>query len=141
MPGNAQPHAVGCLLRHRNAAFGGSFKDTTVWSHELGELIDDPFVQSIPGVPGGITGERRSRLRACVIMVRSALGQNNLEVGDPLSPGEIGNYPDNPIAGVGGFTYHFQDLAFHDWFYRTASGSTGGKYSFTGNFSTVQGPC
>ena len=49
--------------------------------------------------------------------------------------------PGHPVPGVGGFVYHTQDLAFHDWFYRTPSTSTGSKYSFVGNFTNVQGVC
>ncbi len=67
--------------------------------------------------------------------------QNNLETGDPLTPDQAGNFPNYPVPGVGGFVYHTQDLAFHDWFYRTPSTSTGSKYSFVGNFTNVQGVC
>jgi hypothetical protein len=66
--------------------------------------------------------------------------QNNLEVGDPLSPDQVGNYKSREIKGAGGFVYHYQDLAFHDWFYRTPSTGAGGKYSFNGNFTTGAGP-
>jgi hypothetical protein len=102
----------------------------TVWSHELSELINDPFVQSIAGAPGGFANDltppwgHTGQVGGC---------QNNLETGDPLSPGEIGNFPTYAVTGVGGFIYHYQDLAFHDWFYRTPSTSTGGSGSFKGN--------
>jgi hypothetical protein len=34
-----------------------------------------------------------------------------------------------------------QDLAFYDWFYRTQSHGTGGKFSFFGTFTGTQGTC
>ena len=115
-----QLYAVGAYLD------GGIFSgvaDVSTWSHELAELVDDPFVQSIPGVPGGHANDltppwgNLGQVSGC---------QNNLEVGDPLS-GTL-----KSVAGVGGFTYHYQDLAFHDWFYRTPSTSAGGSGSFSG---------
>jgi hypothetical protein len=42
---------------------------------------------------------------------------------------------------VNGFTYHFQDLAFIDWFYRTPARGAGGKFSFMGGLTTTQGVC
>jgi hypothetical protein len=135
--GGTQLYAVGAFF-DTNGAFGPHFADTTIWAHELGELVDDPFVQSIPGAPGGVNNDltpawgHTGQVSGC---------QNNLEVGDPLTPDQGGNYGNYPVVGVGGFVYHYQDLAFHDWFYRTPSTSTGGKYSFVGNFTTVQGVC
>jgi hypothetical protein len=124
--GGAQLYAVGAYF-DTNQVFGGGFPDITVWSHELGELIDDPFVQSIASVPGGFSNDltplwgHTGQVYGC---------QNNLEVGDPLTPAQLGNFGVFPVTGVGGFVYHYQDLAFHDWFYRTASTSTGGAGSF-----------
>ncbi len=132
-----QVYAIGAYYTSNNV-FGPSFSDITIWTHELAELLDDPFVQSIPGVPGGYSNDltpawgHTGQVSGC---------QNNLEAGDPLTPGQLGSYTNYGIAGVGGFVYHYQDLPFHDWFYRTASSSTGGKYSFAGNFTTVQGAC
>jgi hypothetical protein len=137
VPGGVQVYATGAYY-DTNHVFGPSFADITVWSHELSELIDDPFVQSIAGAPGGFANAltppwgHTGQVSGC---------QNNLETGDPLSPGEIGNYPNFPVTGDGGFVYHFQDMAFHDWFYRTPSSSTGGRYSFMGIFVSVQGVC
>ena len=59
----------------------------------------------------------------------------NLETGDPLTPEQAGSFVNYPVTGVSGFVYHYQDLAFHDWFYRTPSGSTGGKGSSVGNLA------
>ena len=135
--GGTQVYATGAYF-DTNQVFGPHFADTTIWAHELAELIDDPFVQSIPGVPGGTSNDltpawgHTGQVSGC---------QNNLEAGDPLTPDQAGNFPNYPVVGVGGFVYHYQDLPFHDWFYRTASTSTGGKYSFVGNFTTVQGVC
>jgi len=132
-----QLYAVGAYF-DTNAVFGPDFADTTVWAHELAELIDDPFVQSIPGAPGGTQNGltpswgHTGQVGGC---------QNNLEVGDPLTPDQDGDYKTNPIVGDGGFVYHYQDLAFHDWFFRTPSTSAGGAYSFVGNFTTTQPRC
>ncbi|MDB5479478.1 MAG: hypothetical protein JWO83_531 [Caulobacteraceae bacterium] len=138
VPGGTQLYAVGAYFDTHHV-FGGRFPDITVWTHELGELIDDPFVQSIPGVPGGTSNDltpawgHTGQVGGC---------QNNLETGDPLTPAQLGNFGVFPVTGVGGFTYHYQDLAFHDWFYRTASTSTGGAGSFKdGLAGGGQGPC
>ena len=136
VPGGTQLYAVGAYF-DTNQVFNGRFPDVTVWSHELGELIDDPFVQSGNTLPAdsdltpawGHSGQ----VSGC---------QNNLEVGDPLTPAQAGNFGVYPVTGVGGFVYHYQDLAFHDWFYRTPSTSTGGSGSFKGNLAGGgQGPC
>ena len=138
VPGGTQLYAIGVYF-DTNGAFGPDFADTTIWAHELGELIDDPFVQSIPGVPGGTANDltpawgHTGQVFGC---------QNNLENGDPLTPDQAGHFKNYPVTGDGGFVYHYQDLAFHDWFYRTASTSTGGSGSFRGNLAGGgQGPC
>ena len=135
--GGTQVYAIGAYFT-QNSVFGPHFADTTIWVHELSEMIDDPFVQSIAGAPGGLNNGvtpawgHTGQVFGC---------QNNLEAGDPLTPDQAGNYPNYPVRGVGGKVYHYQDIPFHDWFYRTASSSTGGKYSFVGNFTGVQGVC
>jgi hypothetical protein len=134
--GGTQVYAVGAYF-DTNAVFGPDFADTTVWAHELGELINDPFVQSIPGVPGG----HNNGLTPVWGQTGQTYGcQNNLEVGDPLTPDQVGYFHTNPITGVGGFVYHYQDLAFHDWFFRTPSTGAGGLYSFVGNFTHAAPP-
>ena len=126
--GGTQVYATGAYF-DTNSVFGPHFADTTIWSHELAELVDDPFVQSIADVPGGVKNDltpawgHTGQVFGC---------QNNLEAGDPLTPDQVGNFPNFPVQGIGGFVYHYQDLPFHDWFYRTASTSTGGKGSFQG---------
>ncbi len=136
VPGGTQLYAVGAYF-DTNGVFGPDFADTTIWAHELGELVDDPFVQSIPGVPGG---DRDGVTPAWgntgqVYDPGHSACQNNLEVGDPLTPDQGGDYHTHPVVGVDGFVYHYQDLVFHDWFFRTASTSTGGKGSFVGSFA------
>ena len=54
--GGVQLYAVGAYF-DTNSAFGPDFADTTIWSHELGELVDDPFVQSISGAQGGFNND------------------------------------------------------------------------------------
>lgn len=135
--GGTQLYAVGSYF-DTNQIFGTGFADTVTWSHELGELIDDPFVQSIPGAPGGFANDLTP---AWGDTGQQPGCQNNLEVGDPLSDGQIGNYQSHSVVGAAGFLYHYQDLAFHDWFYRTPSSSTGGKFSFTGTFTRDPPAC
>ena len=104
--------------------------DDVVWSHEIGEWMDDPFVQA------AVTGGGSDDLTPAWGNTGQVTGcQNNLEVGDPLSGTEWS------MKGAGGFLYHFQDLAFRDWFYRTPSNGTGKKYSLVGGFTTAQGKC
>jgi hypothetical protein len=115
-------------------------QDVSTWSHELDEWLDDPFVQE------NVAGGGNDNLTPAWGNVGQVVGscQNNLEVGDPLS-GTL--FPMPTPAGVTGFTYHQQDLAFHDWFYRTptdksgtASNGAGGKYSFLGTFTGKEVP-
>ena len=119
--------------------FGPDSADINAWGHELAELADDPFVQSVVGIPGGTNANltpawgHSGQVSGC---------QNNLETGDPADNGQIGNYPGYTVLGTGGFLYHYQDEAFHDWFYRTPSTSAGHKGSFTGNLANKgQGVC
>ena len=69
--------------------------------------------------------------------------QNNLEVGDPLSPGW--STPTNPILVTNtttGVQYTLQELAFYSWFLDSnPSLGAGGKYSDNGTFSGYAKPC
>jgi hypothetical protein len=125
-----QLYAVGAYL---DPGIISGAQDISVWSHEIGELIDDPFVQAVTGIPGGYQND----LTPAWGHIGQVSGcQNNLEDGDPLS-GTLYS-----VTGSGGFAYHYQDLAFHDWFYRTKSTSAGGSGSFKGNLpSGGQGAC
>jgi hypothetical protein len=99
----------------------GQIQDMYAWTHEIGEAFNDPFVNN--GTPAwGHVGQ----VGGC---------QNNLEVGDPLT-----GTPAVQIA-LKGFTYHGQELAFFDWFYRTPSNGTDGLYSYSGTFKTAQAAC
>lgn len=100
--------------------------DINTMTHELGDLLDDPFplsgdVNSVP--PWGGIGQ-----------VPKGKCQGNLETGDPLTGTTFDVHYD-------GFTYHPQELAFFSWFYRTPSIGTGGAYSFKGTFKSTQGLC
>jgi len=99
-------------------------QDIHAWTHEIGELFNDPFV--------GSSLQNQTPLWGHVGQVSGC--QGNLEVGDPLTGTAF------PLT-VNGFHYHPQELTFFDWFYRTPSQGTGGKYSFEGTFTTVQGTC
>jgi hypothetical protein len=90
------------------------FADIFPLSHELGELLNDPFINNatpnyqIPGAPAGVC-------------------QNNLEVGDVIE--NLPN-PTQPIS-LHGFTYHPQTLGLLQWFEgKTPSDAIHGDYSF-----------
>jgi len=93
------------------------FADILAVSHELGETLNDPFINNItpnyqlPGFPPG----------TC---------QNVLETGDVV----IGTPdPSFPVA-LNGFTYHPQTLGLLQWFEGvTPSDAINGAYSFPGN--------
>ena len=130
-------NAIGTSLGTQTYAAGafvdsGIFKgvdDITIWSHEIAEWMDDPFVQA------AVTGRGQDDVTPAWGHIGQVSGcQNNLEVGDPLSGTEY-------ALPVNGFTYHFQDLAFIDWFYRTPARGAGGKFSFMGGLTTTQGVC
>jgi hypothetical protein len=113
-----QTYAVGAY--NDSGIFSVPIEDIHAWTHELGELINDPFVNN--GTPAwGHVGQ----VGGC---------QNNFEVGDPLT----GTPFDVTYKG---FAYHPQELAFFSWFYRTKSTGTGGEFSFDGTFTSSQGAC
>jgi hypothetical protein len=107
-------------------AFGN--QDVTVISHELGEAIFDPMGNNPTPVWGNI-GQDAGNCPA-------GGGQNNLEVGDPLSPG-FGT-PTNEftlVSPVNGITYHLQELAFFNWFFGGTNLGIPGHYSDNGTFT------
>lgn len=107
--------------------------DISPWSHELAEMIDDPFGQLIAGAPGGAANDTTPAWGG-VGQVLQGSCQNNLEPGDPLTGTHLA------ITGANGFVYHFQDLAFHDWFFRTSPYTgAGAKGSFQGTFGAYGG--
>ncbi|MGA8533680.1 MAG: hypothetical protein WB615_06195 [Candidatus Tumulicola sp.] len=115
--GRAQTFAFGAYLDP--AIFTGA-EDIAVLTHEIGEVMNDPFVNNATPAWGHV-GE----VSGC---------QDNLEVGDPLSG-------KNFLVTYHGFTYHPQELAFFSWFFRTPSTGTGGLFSFEGTFKDSQGLC
>ncbi|MDQ2817066.1 MAG: hypothetical protein M3T49_02485 [Candidatus Eremiobacteraeota bacterium] len=116
--GGTQTYAVGAYTDP--GEFSGGLRDIHAWSHEIGEWMDDPFIDN--ATPAwGHTGQ----VSGC---------QNNLEVGDPLTGIPY-------TVTLKGFTYHPQELAFFSWFYRTPANGTGAEYSYEGTFETAQGTC
>ena len=100
--------------------FSPGVQDIHAWTHEAGEWANDPFLQNLTPAYGHI-----GQVAGC---------QNTLEVGDPLTGTAF-------VVTLGGFTYHPQEMAFFDWFFRTPSKGTGAKYSFEGTFTSGQGKC
>ncbi len=96
-------------------------ENTAVLSHELGELVNDPYGDNeVP--PWGHTGQ----VAGC---------QENLEVGDPLT-----GTPMPAVTMANGYTYQLQELAFFSWFYGGQSLGVNGWYSSNGSFTSDAGP-
>jgi len=109
--------------------FGTGVRDTSASAHEIGEWMNDPYGTN--PTPVWSSGQSAS----C-----SSGGQNNLEVGDPLS----GISNDWSVTMRNGFTYHLQELAFFSWFYNAdhvASLGAGGDFSNNGTFKGPSEPC
>jgi hypothetical protein len=102
----------------RNQTLFGGTADTSIMSHEIGEWMDDPLGNN-PTPAWGHIGQ----VGGC---------QGNLEVGDPLSGTLM------PVVKMpNGFSYHLQEMAFFDWFYRISpSIVVNGWYSDNGTFTT-----
>jgi hypothetical protein len=101
--------------------------DVSTLSHELGEAINDPSGGNPTPSWGGI-----GQVSSC---------QNNLEVGDPLSPGFGTPTKEFTIVGANGLTYHLQELAFTNWFFDAPSQGAGGKSSNNDSFNGGAKPC
>jgi hypothetical protein len=101
--------------------------DVTVISHELGEAIFDPTGNNPTPVWGNIGQDAGN--------CPSGGGQNNLEVGDPLSPGFGTPTNEFVLTGGNGLTYHLQELAFFSWFYGGTNLGIAGHYSDNGTFT------
>jgi len=104
-------------LYDTSGAFGG---DISVMSHEVGEWMDDPLGSN----PTPVWGNEGQVVGGC---------QNNLEVGDPLTPG-FGTPSNSFSVTLGSVTYSLQELAFYSWFYTSSSLGAGGKFSDNGTF-------
>jgi len=121
-PGNLQVTSI--FDFDYSGLFGN--QDVTVISHELGEAIFDPTGNNPTPVWGNI-GQDAGNCPG---------GQNNLEVGDPLSPG-FGTPTKEWVvtSPVNGITYHLQELTFFSWFYGGANLGIPGHYSDNGTFT------
>ena len=100
--------------------FNAPIEDIHAWTHEIGELFNDPFIDNATPAWGHI-----GQVSGC---------QNNLEVGDPLTGTAF-------TVIFNRFTYHPQELAFFDWFYRTPPEGTGRDFSFKETFERTQALC
>ncbi len=89
----------GIALFNTGDIFGNN---TSVMAHEVGEWINDPG--GVNPTPVYSSGQTASCANG---------GQNNLEVGDPLS----GLSLDHQVSMPNGVTYYLQELAFFSWFY------------------------
>lgn len=102
--------------------FPMSIENTAVLTHELGELVNDPYGDNeVP--PWGNAGQVQG---SC---------QENLEVGDPLTGTAI-----PPVTMPNGYTYQLQELAFFSWFFGGQSLGVHGWYSNNGTFTSDAGP-
>jgi hypothetical protein len=105
----------------RNQTLFGGTADTSIMAHELGEWMDDPVVTNATPAWGHI-----GQVSGC---------QGNLEVGDPLSGTLMPT-----VKMPNGYTYHLQELAFFDWFFRVSpSIGAGALYSSNGTFTSGAG--
>jgi hypothetical protein len=101
--------------------FPPGFENTSVLAHEMGELVNDPYIDNqVP--PWGHTGQQG----AC---------QENLEVGDPLTGTVMPQ-----VTMPNGYTYNVQELVFFSWFFGGRSIGVNGWYSSNGTFMTDAGP-
>jgi hypothetical protein len=111
--------------------FTGS-NDISGLSHEFMEWTNDPSGNNLVPEWGNI-----GQVGGCVVSGNThSQGQNNLEVGDPLS-GTL--FP--AITMLNGVTYHPQEMAFYSWFIGGPSLGAGGKYSSNGTFTGFAKPC
>jgi hypothetical protein len=96
------------------------FSDSYVLTHEIGELIDDPYVNN-GTPPWGHIGQ----VAGC---------KQILEVGDPLT-GTTSQITTN------GYPFTVQDLMFEPWFYGQASPLPNGAYDMFGTVTTPAASC
>jgi hypothetical protein len=120
-PSGIQVMAVAAYNDRGTYGYIPKIADISIMTHEIGELLNDPFISNATPAWGDVGQYPFS----C---------SNILEVGDPLTGTQFD-------VRLGGFTYHPQELTFFSWFFRTRSIGTGGKYSFLGTFTKPQGVC
>jgi hypothetical protein len=123
-PPSAPGQTYGIAEYDTGQPFGGTI-DISVISHEVLEWVNDPSGNNLVPEWGNI-----GQVGGCQPPGPShSAGQNNLEVGDPLS-GSL-----NPSITMPNLvTYHPQELAFYSWFIGGPSLGAGGKYSSNGTF-------
>jgi hypothetical protein len=117
-PGGVQTYAISAY--NDAGIFSVPIEDIHAWQHEIGEWMNDPFINNATPAWGHI-----GQVSGC---------QNNFEVGDALTGTPY-------LIKYNGFTYHPQELVFYSWFYRVPSTGTGGLFSFEGTFKAAQGAC
>jgi hypothetical protein len=106
---------------------GGFSQDVSALSHELGEWMDDPYLNnSADNTPPNVP---------TTCPTNDSNNPNPLyEVGDPLEGNA--NYGDYAYT-VGGFTYHLQDLVTPEYFGAPTSTSANHAETFQGGSYTV----
>jgi hypothetical protein len=116
----------------KNAAFTG-LSDAVTMAHEILEWVNDPSGVNLTPQWGNI-----GQVGGCTSTgTGNDAGQNNFEVGDPLS-GK--NMP--TVLMPNNIGYKLQELAFFSWFLGdVAFQGAGGKYSSNGTFAGVAKPC
>lgn len=104
------------------AAFGDLLADVSTFNHELGELLNDPYVNNI--VPTWMYPPPTDPRTVCSF-------NPFLEVGDPQGNGPtFDDFPTVPID-LNGYTYHLQDLVMLPWFTgENPSSAQNGWYDF-----------
>ena len=120
----AQPGQTYGIAGYDNNFLFKGVKDMSTLAHEFMEWVNDPSTINPTPMWGNI-----GQVGGCKVSPFTD-GQNNFEVGDPLS----GNL-DPAIVMGNGVTYHPQEQAFYSWFYGGSSFGAGGKYSSNGTFT------
>jgi hypothetical protein len=116
----AQTYGTGDFDGRDQTLFSGT-ADSSALSHEFAEWMNDPTGVN-PTPPWGHIGQ----VSGC---------QSNYEVGDPLSGTLM-----PAVKMPNGFTYHLQELAFFDWYYRISpSNGVKGWYSDNDTFKSDAG--
>ncbi len=136
VPANApgQTYGIGSYFPPVNIFGGaaGGVVDISALSHEVMEWINDPSGVNLTPEWGNI-----GQVGGCTVSGSTHTpGQNNFEVGDPLS----GSFQ-AAISMPNGVTYHPQEEAFFSWFFGGSSYGAGGKYSSKGTFSGFAKTC
>ena len=131
-PTTANPGQTYGIAEYDNGAFFGGTRDISVLSHEIMEWVNDPSTSNLVPEWGNI-----GQVDGCVVSGNThSEGQNNLEVGDPLSGTLI-----PPITMPNSVVYHPQEQAFYSWFIGGTSVGAGGKYSSNGTFTGFAKNC